>query len=99
MADDYAVSRSQLNILGQSIRSSIEPTWPWPRPAMVTVREKHSEIECMDVDGNTPIYHRSHEVKKAFAYVWPVMVDGGRILVEWEDGTLDAVGISYVRLV
>ena len=99
MADDYAVSRSQLNILGQSIRSSIEPTWPWPRPAMVTVREKHREIECMDVDGNTPIYHRSYEVKKVPAHVWPVTVDGGRILVEWEDGTLASVDISDVRMV
>lgn len=99
MADDYAVSKGQLAILGQSIRSSIEPTWPWPRPAMVTVREKHREIERMDVDGNTPIYHNSYEVKKVFAHVWPVMVDGGRILVEWEDGTLGAVGISYVRMV
>ena len=104
MADDYAVSRSQLNILGQSIRSSIEPTiiepiWPWPRPAMVTVHHKRREFERMDADGNTPVFRDSYEVEQVPAKVWPVTVDGGRILVEWEDGTLGAVGISDVRLV
>lgn len=70
-----------------------------PRDAMVTVHHERREFESMGCDGNTPNWRYIHETEQVPAKVWPVAMSGDELLVEWEDGTLDAARLRDIRMV
>lgn len=68
------------------------------RDAIVTVHHKRREFESMGCDGNTPNYRYFEEVEHVPAKVWPVAMSSDELLVEWQDGTLDAAKLRDIRL-
>lgn len=75
-----------------------EVTGMRPRDAIVTVHHKRREFESMGCDGNTPNYRYFEEVEHVPAKVWPVAMSSDELLVEWQDGTLDAAKLRDIRL-
>lgn len=70
-----------------------------PRDAMVTVHHERREFVGTGVthDG-MPNFHVVEEREEVAAKVWPVATSERELLVEWEDGTLDAANLRDIRM-
>ena len=74
-----------------------EVTGMQPRDAMVTVHHKRQRFDYMSSDGNTPVFRDYEEVEQVPAKVWPVAM-GDKLVVEYEDGTLDTARLRDIRM-
>lgn len=75
-----------------------EVTGMRPQNAIVTVYHKRRIPESLSCDGDTLSYRYYDEIEEVPAKVWPVAMSSDELLVEYEDGTLDAAKLWNIRI-